>query len=53
MQLGRGVVASKCLSQATSAGRWEGLRGYAILEPALLRWKITRRNVCTAVAYYD
>ena len=53
VQLGKGVVASKCLSQGTPAGKWEGLRGYAILAPNLLRGKIIRRNVCTGVAYCD
>ena len=26
---------------------------YAVLKPDLLRWKIIRRIVCTAVAYRD
>jgi len=30
---------------------WTRADRYAILAPVLLRWKIIRRNVCTAVAY--
>ena len=30
----------------------EGMQCYAVLAPDLLRWKIIRRNVCTAVRVY-
>ena len=36
-------------SQHTPYGSWTRGDLYAILAPDLLRWKIIRRNVCTAV----
>ena len=41
------------MSRVTLGGSLEGMQCYADFEADLSRWKIIRRNVCTAVAYRD